>query len=106
MQRTLVGAAAGMALGFSTAAWAVPANYTIVPGSSSLTITGNLTDNSASQQTAGSLTTSFSGTIVADRQASSIFFPGGSSFDAALQPSNQQPRADATPGSAAADYGR
>ena len=101
-------AAVAVSLGLGTArvARADLRTYTIDPNLSSLTITGNLTDNFASEQTSGSLTTSFSGTIVADHTAGHISFPGGSALDAALQSVNQQPRADATPGSAPADYGR
>ena len=80
--------------------------YTIDPSQSTLTLLGTLTDNSASQQTAGSLTTSYSGTIIADRTPGRIEFHGGSLLNAALQASNQQPREDATPGSRPADYGR
>lgn len=90
---------------------AVPAGgtavtYNIDQAQSSLFISGDLTGNPASQQTSNSLLTSYTGTIVADLQPGKIFFPGGSAIDAALQPVNQQPRADATPGSAPADYGR
>ena len=107
MQPRLVGVVAGLAsLGCGAVASAEVVNYAIDPTRSALTISGNLTSNPASPQTAGSTTTSFAGTIVADRQPTSIGFPGGSSMDAALQPVNQQPRADATPGSAPADYGR
>ena len=105
--RALAGSAAVLSAGLGTqAVHAEIVNYVIDPQQSTLTISGNLTDNFASQQTSGSLTTSFSGSIVADRGASTILFPGGSLLDAALQASNQQPRTDATPGSQAADYGR
>ncbi|MEA2736118.1 MAG: hypothetical protein QOE14_2569 [Humisphaera sp.] len=80
--------------------------YTIDPLQSTLTLLGNLTGNTASQQTAGSLTTSYSGTIVANRTTGAIEFPGGSLMNAALQSSNQQPRNDGTNGSQPADYGR
>ena len=93
-------------LGAASFAGAATATYTIDPLQSTLTLLGNLTGNSASQQTAGSLSTSYSGTIIADRNGSNILFPGGSVLDAALQPSNQQPRNDGTPGSQPADYGR
>src|SRR4051794_21515077 len=101
-------AAVAISLGLGTArvARADLRTYTIDPNLSSLTITGNLTDNFASEQTSGSTTTKFSGTIKANRTATTIQFPGGSVLDAALQSVNQQPRADATPGSAPADYGR
>jgi hypothetical protein len=106
MQRKLVGLAAVAALAIAGKASAEVVTYNIIPAQSTLTIGGLLTDNSAFQQTAGSLTATFSGTITADRQPSKIIFTGGSSMDAALQPVSQQPRADATNGSAPADYGR
>jgi hypothetical protein len=81
-------------------------SYTIVPAQSSLSVSGNLTGNFASPQTAGSTTTSFSGNIAANLTANTIEFPGGSMLNAALLAANQQPRADATPGSAPANYGR
>ena len=93
-------------LGAANVASAELVTYTIDPLQSTLTFLGNLTDNSASQQTSGSLSTSYSGTIVAERNGSNILFPGGSLLDAALQSSNQQPRNDGTPGSQSADYGR
>jgi hypothetical protein len=80
--------------------------YTIDPQRSSLTVTGNLTGNEASPQTFGSLTTSYSGTIVANVGSGKIAFTGGSSIVAADQPSEQQPYTDATFGSAPANYGR
>jgi hypothetical protein len=101
-------AAAGVLCFAASAADAAVVTYTIDPARSSLTIGGSVAGGAASQQTPGSLTTSFSGTIRADRNtaAGTIAFPGGSVVDAALQPSNQQPRSDATPGSQPADYGR
>lgn len=104
---TVLRFAALLSLALAThSARATTVTYTIDPLQSTLTLLGNLTDNSASQQTAGSLSTSYSGTIVADRNGSTILFPGGSLLDAALQSSNQQPRNDGTPGSQPADYGR
>ena len=80
--------------------------YNIVQAQSTLTVGGNLTGNLAGPQTANSLTTSYTGTIVANRNPGTIEFPGGSVIDAALQPVNQHPRTDTTPGSQPADYGR
>lgn len=97
-------AASGMLFGNHASAEVV--TYTIDPLQSTLTLLGSLTGNPASQQTSGSLTTSYSGTIVADRNPGNIRFVGGSLLDAALQPVNQQPRNDGTPGSQPADYGR
>ncbi|HEV2295396.1 MAG TPA: hypothetical protein VGR35_16215 [Tepidisphaeraceae bacterium] len=102
---SVAGAVVAGAFGVGSASAAL-VTYDIVQAQSTLTLGGNLTGNTASQQTAGSLTTSYTGTIVANRTAGNIEFPGGSVIDAALQPTNQQPRADATPGSAPADYGR
>jgi hypothetical protein len=107
-----MGKVAALALSLSVVAGAAQSaqatvySYTIDPQQSSLTITGELTGNFASQQTPGSLTTSYSGTIVADVGGGKIGFNGGSSIVAALQPSNQEPDADALPGDAPANYGR
>lgn len=80
--------------------------YTIVPAQSSLTVTGSLTDNTASQQTPGSLTTSYSGTIIANRNPGLIEFPGGSLAAAANLATQQEPDDDALPGDDNANYGR
>ena len=81
--------------------------YTIDPLQSALTLLGNLTGNSASQQGTGSLTTSFSGSIVADRTGNTIPFPsaGGSSINAANS-GNWQPDDDGFSGTDPANYGR
>jgi hypothetical protein len=111
--RKLIGKAAvasaafvAIGLGAASVASAEMVTYTIDPLESSLTLLGNFGGNPASQQTPGSLTTSYSGTIVADRGPGTINFRGGSSVDAAPQPVNQQPRSDGTPGAEQADYGR
>src|SRR5687767_5489362 len=89
------------------AADAALVTYTINQPQSTLTIGGTLIENAPSQQTANSLTSMFAGTIVADRTATTIAFPGGSTIDAVGQGTNlQQPRNDTTPGSQAADFGR
>ena len=81
--------------------------YTIDPTQSSLSVLGSLNGNPAGAQTAGSLSTSFSGTIVADRTPTTIAFNGGSVLNAALQASNQQPNSSAIPDTnGPADYGR
>ena len=94
---------------FATAnpARAETVTYTIEPLQSALTLIGNLTGNSASQQGSGSLTTSFSGSIVADRTGSTITFPtnGGSSINAANS-GNWQPDDDGFSGTDPANYGR
>jgi hypothetical protein len=93
-------------LSAASSAPAEQVTYTIDPLQSSLTLLGNLTGTTAGQQTPGSLTTSFSGTIVANRTAGAIEFPGGSVLNAAVQATNQQPWTDGSPGSRPADYGR
>lgn len=90
----------------STAANAAAVTYTIVPAQSSLTISGSLINSTATAQTTGSLTTTFTGSVAADRTASAIAFNEGSTLTAALQAVNQQPRSDATPGSQPANFGR
>jgi hypothetical protein len=79
--------------------------YTIDPTQSSLSIGGTLTNNSPSPQATGSTATTYSGTIKANRVANTIEFINGSVIDAIIK-GNYQPRADATPGSQPADYGR
>jgi hypothetical protein len=91
---------------FASFASAAPVSYTIDSSQSSLSVGGLLAGGSVSAQTSGSNVTSYSGTILADRGASTIQFLTGSSLDAALQSTNQQPRTDSTPGSQPADYGR
>jgi hypothetical protein len=106
--RSILASVAFFIAGLSAAnfASAATATYTIDPLQSALTLLGTLTDSSTFEQTTGSQTTSYSGTIVAERNGSNILFPGGSVLNAALQASNQQPRDDGTPGSQSADYGR
>ena len=106
--KSIVASAAFVTVGLGAASFASAetAPYTIDPLQSTLTLLGTLTDSSTFEQTTGSTSTSYSGTIVAERTGSTILFPGGSLLNAALQPSNQQPRDDGTPGSQAADYGR
>lgn len=102
--------AIALSLGIGAAAGTARANlydYTIDPALSSLSVSGSLTGNPAGPQTAGSLSTSFSGTIVADLAPGSIAFPGGSSINAALQADEQQPDSTDFPStSAPANYGR
>jgi hypothetical protein len=101
-------AAAGMAMMFAARADAAVVQYTIDPTQSSLTITGTFGgDTGPTQQTSGSLTTSYSGFIDADRQASSIQILISSRMNAALQGSDQAPAPDGESTSdAPADYGR
>lgn len=79
--------------------------YNLVPAQSSLTVSGTFGNQTLTPQTAGSTTTSYSGTIVANVGATTISFPGGSAINAANQGSNQQPGNEGLPGSAQANYG-
>ncbi|MBC8108116.1 MAG: hypothetical protein H7Z14_16135 [Anaerolineae bacterium] len=79
--------------------------YNIVPGQSSLTISGTFAGQPFTPQTAGSTTTSYSGTILADVGVATISFPGGSSINAANQAFSQQPGNEGNPGTALANYG-
>jgi hypothetical protein len=96
----------GIALAFFNAAFAADVTYTLDPTASSLSVSGDLAGTPAQQQSAGSLITSYSGTIHADRGAGTIQFLSGSSLDAALQSQNQEPRSDGGSGAEPADYGR
>ncbi len=64
LSTTLVGLAL---FGSAGVASAELVTYTIVPAQSTLTVTGNLTGGFASQQSPGSLTTSYSGAVAANR---------------------------------------
>jgi hypothetical protein len=79
--------------------------YTIDPSRSSLLVTGNLTDSTALQQSAGSTVTSYSGTITVDRNGSVIIFPGGSDINAANS-GNYRPDDDGFDDTDPASYGR
>lgn len=97
---------AGFGVGVEPAHAAV-VTYTIDPNQSSLFVSGQLTGNMAGAQTTGSLSTSYSGTIVADVGGGMIKFPGGSHINAANQPDDQQPDSSDLQGSSApANYGR
>jgi hypothetical protein len=82
--------------------------YTLDPAESSITLSGTVTSQFGTapieQQGPGSLTTSYTGTIHADRTSSTIQFLSGGSIDANVSGS-WQPLADASAGSAPADYG-
>src|ERR671912_515352 len=102
----VAGAVVAGAFGAASADGAL-VTYNIVQAQSTLTVGGNLTGQVATQQTTGSLTTSYTGTIVANRTAGNIEFPTGSVIDAVVQPQNQQPNSSAVPDtSGSADYGR
>src|SRR5688572_9134172 len=82
--------------------------YTLDPDESSITLSGSVTSQFGTapinEQGPGSLTTSYTGTIHADRTSSAIQFISGGSIDANVSGS-WQPLADASAGSAPADYG-
>jgi hypothetical protein len=82
--------------------------YTLDPAQSSITLSGTVTSQFGTapieQQGPGSLTTSYTGTIHADRSSSTIQFLSGGAIDANVS-GNWQPLADASAGSAPADYG-
>jgi hypothetical protein len=103
--KAAVAAAAFVAMALATTAGAEQVTYTIDPLQSALLLTGQLTDNTASQQSTGSLTTSYSGTIVADREATTIEFPGGSALNAAVS-GNYFPDNDGFDDTDPGDYGR
>jgi hypothetical protein len=97
---------AGMGIATEPAQAAV-VTYTIDPNQSSLFVSGMLTGNFATAQTQGSLSTSYSGTIIADVGGGTIKFPGGSHVNAANQSADQQPdSSDLSGSSAPANYGR
>jgi hypothetical protein len=79
--------------------------YTINPAQSSLGAGGDLAGSNTSPQTAGSNSTSFFGTILAERIGNTIRFLDGSDIRANNQATNQQPASGGTPGSAPANYG-
>lgn len=98
-------AAVGMLAATST--FAVTRTYTLVPAQSSISLSGTVTTSFGTapiqQQGAGSLTTTYAGTILADRTDTTIQFLPGGSVDANVN-GNWQPLADASSGSAPADY--
>jgi hypothetical protein len=105
--KSVLASAAFLTIGLGTAgtAGAELVTYTIDPAESALTLTGQLTDNTASQQSSGSLFTSYSGSIVADRGATTIQFPGGSALNAAVS-GNYFPDNDGFDDTDPGDYGR
>lgn len=90
----------------SAAATAVagPAAFTIDPTGSSITLSGSLAGFPIAQQGPGSLTTTYSGTGLADLTATSIQFLDGSVVPAANS-GNWQPQPGGTSGSSPANYG-
>lgn len=113
-RRSILTALAGIAL---TAGWscteralAVSRDYTIDMNQSSIAISGTVYSADLNQtrsiveQGAGSLTTKYTGTFKTNRVTNSISFLSGSTIDASVNGS-WQPMADASAGSAPADYG-
>lgn len=96
--------------GLTSTALAVSRNYTIDQTQSSIAISGTVFSADLNQtrtiveQGTGSLTSKYTGTLQTDRVTNSISFLSGSSIDATVN-GNWQPKADATAGSEAADYG-
>jgi hypothetical protein len=92
----------------ASTAWAIPRDFSIVTNQSAITLSGTVDTSVGSApiqpQGAGSLTTSYTGTIKTDLFASGISFLSGSTIDANVNGS-WKPLADASDGSAAADYG-
>src|SRR5262249_59389540 len=83
-------------------------DFSIVTNQSSITLSGTVDSALGSApiqaQKTGSLTTGYTGTIKTDLFASGISFLSGSTIDANVNGS-WMPLADATDGSAPADYG-
>lgn len=83
-------AAASLAVGV-TAVEGAAVTYTLVPGQSTLNLSGFYSGSPFGSQTTGSLSTTYSGTIAADRTGSEITFSGGSVVDAADKATRQAP---------------
>jgi len=86
-----------------------PVTFTIDPTRSSITLSGNLQNSTLgtlaiSAQSAGSLTTSYTGSILADLTPPYIQFPGGSTITANTN-GTWKPAIGGGSGSAPADYG-
>ena len=71
-----------------TAAQALPVTYTVDPGASSLTVSGQLAGTDHTEQAPGSLTASYSGSVTADLDTGMLTFFGGTSLVAASHPLN------------------
>lgn len=82
----LFAVAAGLA-GLATAPQAATVTYSIDPAQSSLRMTANYSNIPLTEQAAGSLTDSYSGTITGDLVGSTITFAGSSAIVANLHPS-------------------
>jgi hypothetical protein len=80
--------------------------YTVDPTQSTITFSGTIAGFPAGPQTAGSDTTRYTGSLMADVTATTIQFLDGGAMDAQVQLLAQQPSANGTSFAAApADYG-
>src|SRR5262249_35952081 len=86
---------------------ATPLTFLVDSSSSSLTLSGDVSGSAIQPQAAGSLTTSYVGTIAAmwDRVANTINFLSAGSDVSALNSGNWQPLVGGGSGSAPANYG-
>jgi hypothetical protein len=107
--KTVLASAAFVSIGLATTNFAAgeQVTYTIDPLQSTLTLLGNLSNSTAQQQGGGSLSTAFSGSIVADRTGNTILFPsnGGSAINA-LNSGSWRPDDDGFDDTDLANYGR
>lgn len=78
--------------------------FQLDPARSSIEISGTIAGITISQQGEGSLRTTYSGPIIADLNAGSIAFTGGSAIDARTS-GDWQPKPGGAAGVAPADYG-
>jgi hypothetical protein len=101
-------AAWAVAFAISSQTRAVERVYTILPGETSIAISGSVRTSAGSApiqpQGQGSLTSNYTGTIRTDRGDGTIQFLAGSSIDASVT-GNWQPLPTGASGSAPADYG-
>jgi hypothetical protein len=86
---------------------AAPLTFYVDSANSSLTLSGSVAGNPIQQQGSGSLTTQYSGSIVAvwDRAAGTINFLGGYSDAVAANSGSWEPQANGGSGNAPANYG-
>lgn len=94
----------GMLLLLGARLIAAPVQFTVDPAQSHIALSGNAVGSTLSEQGPGSLSTTFSGTLVADVTGNTIQFTGGSAL-AAQTNGVWKPGAGGSSGSAPADYG-
>ena len=90
--------------GFLWVARADLATFTVDPARSSISLSGSASGAVLTEQAAGSLTTSYTGSLVANVTAGGIVFPGGSVL-VARELQSWQPGLNGAAGSASASYG-